>query len=72
MYKIYKQVIAYGENILRFHKSARIDYHTTNSVSHLMSTIGWKSLQHRRQLSKRVMLYRIINQLVVIPIQPYL
>ena len=25
MYKIYKQFIAYGENILRFHKTAWID-----------------------------------------------
>jgi len=41
-------------------------YHTTSSVSHMISTIGWKSLQHRRQLSKLVMLYRITNQLVAI------
>ena len=45
----------------------RGDYHTSSSVSHMMSTIGWKSLQHRRQLSKCVMLYRITNQLVAIP-----
>ena len=36
-------------------------YHTTSSVSHMISTIGWKSLQHRRQVSKLVMLYRITN-----------
>ena len=43
------------------------DYRTTSSASHMMSTIGWKSLQYRCQLSKHVMLYRITNKLVTIP-----
>ena len=42
------------------------DYHTTSSVSHMMCTIDWKFLQHRHQLSKLVMMYRITNQLVAI------
>ena len=42
------------------------DYHTTSSVSHMVCTIGWKSIQHRRQPSKCVTMYRITNKLVAI------
>ena len=58
-----QQLEAVQRSVARF---VRGDYHTTSSVSHMKSTIGWKSLQHRRQLSKCVMLYRITNQLVAI------
>ena len=43
------------------------DYSRKNSVSTMLSNLGWKSLQHRRQAAKATMMYRITNKLIDIP-----
>ena len=40
------------------------DYHTTSSVSDMISNLGWESLQHRRTEAKLVMMYRITFGLI--------
>ena len=48
------------------------DYRQTSSVSSMMQDLGWEQLQTRRQQNKTVMMYRIVNNLVEIPISQYL
>ncbi|XP_052239291.1 uncharacterized protein LOC127850356 [Dreissena polymorpha] len=48
------------------------DYRTTSSSSQMIADIGWQPLQARRQTSKVTMMYRIINNLIDIPSDPYL
>ena len=51
-------------------RSARFvmgDYHTTSSVTTMLTTLGWNTLQERRAQAKAVMMYRIVNNLVDIP-----
>ena len=47
-------------------------YHNTSSVTNMLNGLGWRSLQARRTDAKLVFLYKIVNGLVAIPIQPYL
>ncbi|KAK3098073.1 hypothetical protein FSP39_015909 [Pinctada imbricata] len=48
------------------------DYRTTSSVTSMLRSLQWDTLQHRRQDLKVTMLYRVINGLVAIPSEPYL
>jgi len=48
------------------------NYRTTSSSSQMIADIGWQPLQARGQTSKVTMMYRIINNLIDIPSDPYL
>ena len=43
------------------------NYSRESSVTNMLSNLEWKSLHHRRAISKVTMLYRITNYLVDIP-----
>ena len=47
------------------------DYHTTSSTSSMIKQLGWQTLQQRRQYTKVIMVYRIINRLVDIDATPH-
>ena len=44
----------------------------TSSVTEMISTLGWDTLQKRRDLARLSMMYRIVHHLVDIPVEPYL
>ena len=48
------------------------DYRRTSSVTEMISTLGWDTLQKRRDLARLSMMYRIEHHLVDIPVEPYL
>ena len=48
------------------------DYSRTNSVTSMLADPEWNTLQQRRMQSKTVMLYRVIHQLVSVPVKPLL
>ena len=48
------------------------DYGRTSSVTEMMSNLGWDTLQKRRDLVRLSMMYRIVHELVDIPVEPYL
>ena len=51
-------------------RSARFvmgDYHTTSSVTTMLTNLDWNTLQERRARAKAVMMFRIVNNLVDIP-----
>ena len=48
------------------------DYGRTSSVTEMMSNLGWGTLQKRRDLVRLSMMYRIVHELVDIPVEPYL
>ena len=55
-------------------KAARFvlgDYKTTSSVRSMLEHLKWPTLEERRKRAKVTMLYRIIHQVVAIPVQPY-
>ena len=37
------------------------------SVSEMITTLGWPTLEQRRKISRTIMLYKIINNLVEVP-----
>jgi len=43
-------------------------YHTTSSTSQMISDLGWPSLLQRRQQAKLCMVYRIVHELIEIPL----
>ena len=48
-------------------RSARFvmgDYHTTSSVTTMLTNLDWNRLQERRAQAKAVMMFRIVNNLV--------
>ena len=47
-------------------------YHTTHSVSNMLRSLDWKSLEQRRVDSKHTTLYKIRNRLVAIDEARYL
>jgi hypothetical protein len=56
-------------------KAARFvmgDYKTTSSVRPMLEHLKWPTLEERRKRAKVTMLYRIIHQVMAIPVQPYL
>ena len=48
------------------------DYRRTSSVTEMISTLGWDTLQKRRDLARLSMMYSIVHHLVDIPVEPYL
>jgi hypothetical protein len=48
------------------------DYKTTSRVRPMLEHLKWPTLEERRKRAKVTMLYRIIHQVVAIPVQPYL
>ena len=48
------------------------DCSRTSSVTAMLADLEWNTLQQRRMQSKTVMLYRVIYQLVSIPVTPFL
>ena len=48
------------------------EYRRTSSVTEMISTLGWDTLQKRRDLARLSMMYRIVHHLVDIPVEPYL
>ena len=48
------------------------NYLRTSSVGSMIASLGWQSLQQRREQAKAVMMYRIINGLVAIDMPPYI
>ena len=48
------------------------DYSRTSSVTAMLADLEWNTLQQRRMQSKTVMLYRVVHQLVSIPVTPFL
>ena len=48
------------------------DYRRTSSVTEMISTLGWDTLQKRMDLARLSMMYRIVHHLVDIPVEPYL
>ena len=47
-------------------------YHNTSSVSDMLHTLGWRSLEHRRATSTLCMLFQIYHGSIGIPHDPYI
>ena len=47
-------------------------HHNTSSVSGMLYTLGWRSLEHRRATIRLCMLYQIYNGSIGIPHDPYI
>jgi len=47
-------------------------HHNTSSVSDMLQDLGWRSLEHRRAVSRLCMLFQILNGSITIPHDPYL
>ena len=60
--KVQRRAARFGSN----------DYRRTSSVTEMISTFGWDTLQKRRYLARLSMMYRIVHHLVDIPVEPYL
>ena len=50
----------------------KADYSRTSSLTAMLADLEWNTLQQRRRQSKTVMLYRVVHQLVSIPVKPFL
>ena len=48
------------------------DYSRYSSVQPMLTNLGWETLQERRSKAKATMMYRIVNNLIDIPGDPYL
>ena len=48
------------------------DYGRKSSVTEMIADFGWDTLQKRRDLARLSMMYRIVHNLVDIPVEPYL
>ena len=47
-------------------------YHNTSSVSDMLHTLGWRSMEHRRATSRLCMLFQIYHGSIGIPHDPYI
>ena len=47
-------------------------HHNTSSVSNILHTLGWRSLEHRRATSRLYMLFQIYHGSIGIPHDPYI
>ena len=47
------------------------DYSTYSSVTEMMSSLGWRSLENRRYDARLLMFYKIVYGLVAIPVPSY-
>jgi hypothetical protein len=60
-----------SENEMIQRRAARMvyaDYQTASSVSTMLNQLQWTTLQERRAQAKACMMYRVVNQLIDIPI----
>ena len=48
------------------------DYRRTSRVTPMLQNLGWEDLKTRREQSKTIMMYRIVNNLIDIPAEKYL
>ena len=48
------------------------DYGRTSSVIDLLANLGWDTLQKRRDIARLSVMYRIVHELVDIPVEPFL
>jgi hypothetical protein len=48
------------------------NYRQTNSATSMMSQLGWEELRLRRARIKTILLFKIVNNLVDIPPEPFL
>ena len=48
------------------------DYRRTSSVTSMLQQLSWDSSKQRRQYAKVTMMYRIVHQLIAIPVVPHL
>jgi len=46
------------------------DYDCATSVTELLQQLSWPSLQHRRLCDRTIMMFKIIHNLVNIPVEP--
>jgi len=44
------------------------DYRLTTSITHTLQTLGWPTLQQRRQVARLSLMYKAVNNLIAIPI----
>ena len=47
-------------------------FHNTSSVTDMINTLGWRSLEYRRTDASLCLFYKIVNGLVLIPTNQYL
>ena len=47
-------------------------FHNTSSVTNMIETLGWRSLEYRRMDASLCLFYKIVNGLVLIPADQYL
>jgi hypothetical protein len=45
------------------------DYQTTSGVSTMLNQLQWTTIKERRAQAKAYMMYRVVNQLIDIPIK---
>ena len=67
-----KQNISLLEAVQR--RAARFvfrDFSYSSSVTSMLQKLGWPTLKQRRRISKAIMLYKILNNLVAIPADKY-
>jgi hypothetical protein len=53
-------------------RAARYTYnrhHNTSSVSEMLNTMNWQTLQERRLRTRLIMLHKVINENIAIPTQ---
>jgi hypothetical protein len=48
------------------------DYHRTSSVTDMMNSLGWESLETRRREARLALMYKIIHGLVAVPCEKYI
>ena len=48
------------------------DYRYTSSVTGMIESLSWETLQHSRQQAKAIMMFRIVHTMVAIPASPHL
>ena len=48
------------------------DYRYTSSVTAMIESLSWETLQHRRQQANAIMMFRIVHAMVAIPAFPHL
>ena len=48
------------------------DYRRTSSITSMLQNLGWEDLKSRREQSKTIMMYLIVNNRVEIPVEKYL
>ena len=48
------------------------DYRYTSSVTAMTESLSWEALQHRRQQTNAIMMFRIVQAMVAIPAFPHL